>query len=148
MRLFTALLLFLSLAWDFSNAQGLDVKDPLQGTWRIQMDIQKAALMTDRSAKYDSLEDFQKESLMLTLSSRVYHFGENGFFESTWVSGGSSMRVQGLWEFDGLETLSIDVKSGRNMQYRVEFLKEGIALHPLKKRESVNESIYLTRLGK
>jgi hypothetical protein len=142
-------LILFSLA--FSNAsfsQQRETSELIPGLWIIDMELQKEALLLENKEQYQGLEDPQKERLMMTLSSRTYYFDKDGTFESSWVSGGGSSKVKGLWELDGKDVLTLDIKSVNPIQYRVEFLKERIALHPIAASESIVETIYLTQLDK
>ncbi|WP_113922695.1 hypothetical protein [Cognataquiflexum aquatile] len=132
----------------FNTAYGQerDSEALINGLWRIDMEKQKESLSIDTNNRYQILEENQKESLLMTLASRIYFFDKDGSFESSWASEGGPSRIQGLWEFDGKEILTLDIKSVKPLQYRVEFLKKGFALHPTWASESVVETIYLIQI--
>lgn len=116
------------------------------GAWAIDMGIQEVAISKNLGFNSDSLSHEMRESLDQIMRSKLYMFSNEGLVRISWTSHGVEMVVDGLYELNENQKLSLAVDE-RRITYRISLDGNKLILIPEEVSKGMIERIYLKRLG-
>lgn len=129
-----------------SHAQSTE-KNKIHGLWVVDTAVQLQN-NPKNSERINKLDKKQKERYLETQKSRAYVFFENGKFETSWVSNGSSQLVYGKWEINKKNELQVALEDNSILLYKITETKSHLILTSSVKDGSEERRLYLKRLDR